>query len=78
MGWRYKKAGATRAKELWPPAIPASKTPEAMKTLPLTGGRLPTELAVPPLARVGLSCRQLGSFRGKKIYETGLSLSQMH
>lgn len=78
MGWRHKKMGAAGAEEFWPPSVPVAKTKEDIKTLSLTGGRPHKELALPPLTRVRLSCRQLGSFRGKKIYEAGLRLLQLH
>ena len=78
MAWRHKKLGTVRSDELWSPAAPASTTRKTMNGLSLATGRPPEELALPPLAKVRLSCRQLGSFRGKKIYETGLSLLQFH
>ena len=78
MAWRHKKLGTLRSDELWSPAAPALTTPKAMNALSPATGRPPEELALPPLAKVRLSCRQLGSFRGKKIYETGPSLLQLH
>lgn len=78
MGWRNRRTGTAGAEEVWsvpfrPPANPVIK-----KRVALPDDQLLREPALPPLAKARLSCRQVGFFRERKIFETVLSLLYLH
>ena len=74
MGWRHKKAGTAEVKELRTAALMARGKKAGLKTAPLAADHLQMEPALPPLLKPRLSWRQVGYFRGRKIFETSLSL----
>jgi len=78
MGWRHKKADAGEFRELRLPAILAPGNQPGAQIVAPPGDGLQREPALPPLMKPRLTCRQVGCFRGRKIYETGISLSCLH
>lgn len=74
MGCRHKRAGTAGAQELRTATFPAQGNKSGMKTAALRDDQPQREPALPPMPQTRLSYRQLGSFRGRRIFETGLSL----
>jgi hypothetical protein len=78
MGCRHKKARAVEPKELWTGALVSQgkKAGIGLPSLPADKPRI--EPALPPMPEARLSCRQMGCFRGRKIFETNLSISYLN
>ena len=75
MGWRYKKTGTAEARKIWRAALRLQGKAADAKTAFLANDRFRMDPVFPSQSEVRISCRQVGYFRGKKIFETGMSLS---
>ena len=78
MGWRYKRGETPGRKEPWTAAPPSGGPETGFRTKPLSQENHQLEPALPSRAAVRLSFRQLGYFRRREIWESGLSLSYLH
>jgi hypothetical protein len=78
MGRRYKKPGAAAFRELRAARVLSSRKGVGVCAASFPGEKSRMEPALPPLAAAKLSCRQLGSFRGRIIFESGLTLLHLH
>jgi len=77
MGRRNKRAGSA-AKDFRIAGLPPERNNAAAADAALLKERPQGEPALPPLPQGRLACRQMGSFRGRRIFETGLSLLPLH
>jgi len=78
MGRRHKKAVPGEFKELRPPVMlaPSGNAGKQVLAPPIDG--LQREPAFPPLIKPRLTCRLVGYFRGRRIFETGRSFFCLH
>ena len=77
MGWRNKRA-VTGVKDHRIAGLLPQRNNAATKDAALLEEAPQGEPALPSLPRSRLACRQMGSFRGRRIFETGLSLLPLH
>jgi hypothetical protein len=78
MAWRHKKAGVAEHRELWTAALLSRGKSAGIYEASLPAKTTRIEPALPPLPKARLSCRQLGYYRGRKIFESTLSLLYLH
>lgn len=78
MGWRHKKAVTARSKDFRMVGLLPSHPDAGLGGEPLPFGKTKLDLALPPLRTIKLSYRQLGSFQGRKVWESSLSFSYFH
>jgi hypothetical protein len=78
MGWRHRKARTPESKEIWTTALLTQGKKAGSRTEPSASRQTPPEPALPALAVLRLSYRQLGYFRRREIWESGLSTSYLH
>jgi hypothetical protein len=74
MGWRHKRVGTAEIAEAWTATLLSRGRTAGMKQLSLPDDLPQMDPVLPPRAKVELSYRQVGYFRGKKIFETGLRM----
>jgi hypothetical protein len=77
MGRRHKRAG-TGVKDHRIAGLLPERNNTAAKNASLLNEHPQGEPALPSLPQSRLACRQMGSFRGRRIFETGLSLLPLH
>ncbi|OGP69238.1 MAG: hypothetical protein A2Z73_05750 [Deltaproteobacteria bacterium RBG_13_60_28] len=78
MGWRHKKAGTPGDRELWKAALPTPGQNAGIRAETSYPIKMEMKPALPHLAVLRLSYRQLGYFRRREIWESGLSISYLH
>ena len=78
MAWRHKRAEITGHGEYEIPTLPilGEDIKIGYETSPHPGDEI--EPVLPSTAVARLSLRPLGSFRGRRIWESGLSLLRLH
>jgi hypothetical protein len=72
MGWRHKRLGSKETAGGWTAALPARGRTAGMKPVSLPDELIRMNPVLPPRPRVDWYYQQVGYFRGKRIFETGL------
>jgi hypothetical protein len=78
MGRRHQKKDTGESKDLWSSGDLRSTAHAGLSAEPLPFRKAKLELTLPPWRTVKWAYRQLGSFRGRKVWESSLNFSYFH